>query len=196
MEHTIEQLRKAGIAKVNITTNYKSEMIVDHFGSGEKFGVEINYVKEEQPLGTAGSLSLMDCPEGPILVINGDVLTQLDFRAMFDFHRTYNAMMTVGVRKYDISIPYGVIETKDVMITRLVEKPLEEFIVNAGIYLLEPAVHQYISKGCHCDMTDLVNVLIKANHRVISFPIQEYWLDVGRHNDYQKAKIDAQNGKI
>ncbi|MFH1441052.1 MAG: nucleotidyltransferase family protein [Candidatus Omnitrophota bacterium] len=196
MECIVEQLRKSGITKVNISTNYKSEIIVNHFGNGDKFGVEIDYINEDQPLGTAGALGLMAPPDKPVLVINGDILTQLNFCAMFDFHRSYKAMMTVGVKKYEMSIPYGVIETEDVMITGLVEKPLQEFIVNAGIYLIEPSVCQYIPKGSYFNMTDLVNALIKAKHRVISFPIQEYWLDVGHHASYNQAKIDVQNGKV
>lgn len=196
MECVVEQLRKSGITKVNIATNYKSEVIVNHFGKGDKFGVDIDYINEGQPLGTAGALGLMTPQDKPILVINGDILTQLNFCAMFDFHRAYKAIMTVGVKKYEMNIPYGVIETKDVMITGLVEKPLHEFIVNAGIYLIEPDVCQYIPKGSHFDMTDLVNALIEAKQRVISFPIQEYWLDVGHHENYKQAKIDAQNGKV
>lgn len=196
MEHTIEQLKKAGITKVNITTNYKSEMIRSHFGNGDRFGVEIEYINELQPLGTAGALGLFEIPDHPMLIINGDIITQLDFRAMYHFHRSHRAVMTVGVRKYDIKIPYGVIETEDIVIKNLIEKPLQTFIVNAGIYLIEPSVWRFIPKGRRFDMTELVETLIQENQRVISFPIQEYWLDVGHPEDYKQARIDAKNGKV
>jgi len=196
MEHTIAQLRKSGITKVNITTNYKSEVIMNHFGDGNKFGVEINYINEELPLGTAGSLGLMNISDKPILIINGDILTQLDFRAMFDFHQAHQAAMTVGVRKIEMKIPYGVVETDDVVITEFVEKPQQTFLANAGIYLLDPMVCQYIPRGRCFDMTELVELLIKTTHRVISFPIQEYWLDIGEHDHYKKAKNDVKSGKF
>ncbi|MDO8505862.1 MAG: nucleotidyltransferase family protein [bacterium] len=196
MERTIEQLRDAGITKVHITTHYKSEVIVNHFGDGNSLGVAINYITEKLPLGTAGALSLMEKPDKPFLVINGDIVTQLDFRALFDFHREHDAMMTVGVRIYEFQIPYGVVETNDVFITRLVEKPLQTFTVNAGIYLLSPDVHDYIPANTAFHMTDLIARLMKEGKRVVSFPIQEYWLDVGEHADYKKANEDAKNGRL
>ncbi|MDD3296579.1 MAG: nucleotidyltransferase family protein [Candidatus Omnitrophica bacterium] len=196
MERTIERLRECGIKKVHISTHYKPEAITNHFGNGNNFGVDIGYINEDQPLGTAGALSLMESPHGPTLVINGDVLTQLDFRAMHDFHNSHKAVMTVGVRKCDLEVPYGVIETNNVDIVNLVEKPIQTFLVNAGIYLLEPIAYKYIPKNHNFDMTELVEALIEAGQRVISFPIQEYWLDIGHPEHYQKAKEDVKNGKI
>ncbi len=196
MEHTIEHLKNAGIRKVNISTHYKSEMIVNHFGNGDRFGVDIEYINEKEPLGTAGALSLMTKPDKPVLIINGDILTRLDFRAMFDFHKNHEAVMTVGVRKYDLEIPFGVVETDDILIKALVEKPQQAFIVNAGIYLLEPEAYDYIPKRQRFDMPELVRCLINAAQRVICFPIQEYWLDVGQSRDYRKAKRDVVAGKI
>lgn len=196
MERTIEQLRRAGITKINIATHYKSEVIAQHFGNGEDFNVEINYINEDEPLGTAGALGLMEVADGPVLVINGDILTQLDFRAMYDFHSFHNAIMTVGVRKCEFEVPYGVIEINDVSVKNIVEKPVQTFIVNAGIYLLEPVAYQYIPKKQHFNMTDLVSCLIKANRKVICFPIQEYWLDIGHPMQYQQAKEDVKNGIV
>jgi len=196
MERTIEQLRKCGIKEVHIATNYKSEAITNHFGNGNDFGVEIKYTTEDQPLGTAGALGLVSIPDSPTLVINGDVLTQLDFRAMHDFHRSHQAVMTVGVRKCDFEVPYGVIETRDVEIVNLAEKPMQTFLVNAGIYLLEPKAYEYILTGRQFDMTELVEILIKKKQRVISFPIQEYWLDVGHPVNYRQAEEDIKNGRI
>ncbi len=190
MEHTIEHLKNSGIRKVNISTNYKADVIVNHFGDGNKFGVDIGYINESEPLGTAGALSLMEKPTGPVLIINGDVLTQLDFRTMLDFHQSHSAMMTVGVRKYDLEIPYGVVESDDILIKDLVEKPQQAFMVNAGVYLLEPQAFEYIPRGKRFDMPDLVRCLIDATRRVICFPIQEYWIDVGKPADYQKVQKD------
>ena len=197
MERIIGQLRKSGIKKVDITTNYKSDVIKNYFGNGASFGVDINYIDEDQPLGTAGSLGLLESPQQPILVINGDVLTQLNFRAMYDFHKAHDAVMTVGVRKCEFKVPYGVVELNhDVEITEILEKPIQTFIVNAGIYLLEPNVFKYIPPGQPYQMPDLVDRLIKEKQKVISFPIQEYWLDIGHPEDYKQAKEDASHGKI
>ena len=196
MERIIKQLRKSGIMQVDITTSYKADVITSHFGDGNDFGVKINYIHEPLPLGTAGALSLMDIPDKPTLIINGDVLTQLDFRAMYEFHRSHEAIMTVGVRKCEFKVPYGVVEIRDVEIKSIIEKPIQTFIVNAGIYLLEPIAYRYIPSGKQYHMTELLNRLVQENHRVISFPIQEYWLDIGHPEDYKQAEVDVQNGKI
>jgi dTDP-glucose pyrophosphorylase/CBS domain-containing protein len=196
MERIIEQLRAAGIRHVSVTTHYKPETIVEHLGDGRRFGVQINYVNEVQPLGTAGALGLMETSKEPLLVINGDIVTQLNFRAMFDFHREHRADMTVGVRKYEFQVPYGVVEAEGVEISRLVEKPSLGFFINAGIYLLEPITHRYIPNGRRFDMTDLIECLLADGRKVVSFPIREYWLDIGQHTDYEQAQDDLRNGRI
>jgi NDP-sugar pyrophosphorylase family protein len=193
MELMINQMREVGIRTVNITTHYLPEKIMDYFGDGQTFGVDINYINENQPLGTAGALSLMDSPQEPLLVINGDILTGVDFRTMFTYHQEHQADLTVGVRQYDIKIPYGVLECDGPIVLGLREKPVYNFFVNAGIYLLQPEVHQYIPTGQRFDMTDLIEHLITTHHKVISFPIVEYWLDIGQHSDYQKAQNDIEN---
>lgn len=191
LEIIIDQLRSVGISRVNITTHHKSEKIRSHFGNGENFGVQLNYVSENKPLGTAGALGLLDVPQETLLVINGDVLTQVDFKAMFQYHREHAADLTVGVRSFDLKVPYGVIECEGSMVTDLKEKPLMHFLVNAGIYLLEPSVHQYIPSGDHFNMTDLIQKLLEEKRIVVSFPIHEYWLDIGGHADYNKAQEEA-----
>jgi len=196
VERIIEQLRDVGITKVQISTHYKSEVIKNYFGDGRNRGVDISYIDENQPLGTAGALGLIPMPSSTNLVINGDILTQLDFRAMYDFHKTHNAIMTMGLRKCEFKVPYGVVGTEDIKVTQLVEKPVQSFLVNAGIYLLEPAVFQYIPKNKYFDMTDLIGQLLKNKQHVISFPIQEYWLDVGLHEDYKRAIKDIELGKV
>jgi dTDP-glucose pyrophosphorylase len=188
MEHIINQLHTAGIRQVNVTTHYKPEKIVEHFGDGKRFGLDINYVNEDRPLGTAGALGLMDPWDSTLLVINGDILTRLNFQAMLAFHRENKAVMTVGVRSYETRIPYGVVELQGVDITALVEKPLYKAFVNAGVYLLEPEVYRFIPRQERIDMTDVINRLLEQKSRVVSFPISEYWQDVGQHDEYQKAQ--------
>jgi len=193
MEHTIRQLRDSGIFNVKITTHYKAEKITSHFGNGEAFGVNIDYVSEDKPLGTAGALSLLKEMDEPQLVINGDILTNVDFRAMHEFHRKNSADLTVGVRRYDFKIPFGVVESDGTRILEIQEKPEINFLVNAGIYLLEPSVHPYIPRDARFDMTDLVHKLLEEKKVVVNFPIVEYWLDIGHPEDYEKAHNDIRD---
>jgi dTDP-glucose pyrophosphorylase len=196
MERTIGQLKKANIDNICITTHHKPEVITDYFGDGSEFGVNIGYVNEDTPLGTAGALGLLESAQHTSLVINGDIMTQLDFRSMLDFHHSHDAIMTVGIRKFGFEIPYGVVETEGVNITSLVEKPTKSVFVNAGVYLLEPAAFQQIPSGVHFDMTDLIQSLLDEGGRVIAFPIQEYWLDIGQPDDYEQAIKDVESGKV
>lgn len=196
MELIIEQLRQAGIHQVNVTTHHMAAKIVEHFGDGSRFGVKLNYVTEDLPLGTAGALGTMDVSQEPLLVINGDVLTQVDFRTMLAYHREHGADLTVAVRQYDLQVPYGVVECEGHRVCRVREKPLLRFLVNAGIYLLEPSVRGHIPNGRPFDMTDLIQELVDEGRPVVSFPIVEYWLDVGQHADYQKAQDDMRAGRL
>lgn len=191
MEIVIQQLRDAGIRRVNVTTHHKPEKITEYFGDGSSFGVELAYVTEDSPLGTAGALGLMKSPEETILVINGDILTQVDFRAMLAFHREHDCDLTMAVRQYDIQVPFGVVECQGASVIRLTEKPLLNLFVNAGIYLLEPVVYQYFPNGSRFDMTDLIQRLLEEGRRVISFPVREYWLDIGLPDDYQRAQHEV-----
>jgi dTDP-glucose pyrophosphorylase/CBS domain-containing protein len=194
LELTIDQLRRAGIKNVNVTTHYLPEAISDHFGTGETFGVRLNYLQEEHPLGTAGGIKLLKQFDATMLVINGDILTGAPFGAMLDYHRAYRADLTVGVRKYEVQVPFGVVDCEDVHVKGLQEKPSLSFFINAGTYLIEPSVRDFIPTGQRFDMTELINKLIEAGRIVVSFPIMEYWLDMGRHEDYAKAQQDVRNG--
>ncbi len=196
MERVVEQLREAGVRQVNVTTHYKAEKIVEHFGDGESFGIKLNYVNEDQPLGTAGALGLMPAPDGVLLVINGDILTQVNFRAMLAFHKEHQATITVAVRRYEMQVPYGVVECEGSRVCAVREKPEMRFFVNAGIYMLDPGVYPFIPNGQHLNMTDLIQVVLKAGKQVVSFPIREYWIDIGRQSDYLKAQEDVQNGRL
>jgi len=192
LERTIEQLRLAGIRRVNVTTHYLPEKITEHFGDGADFGVDLKYVSEDTPLGTAGALGLMDTPSEPILVLNGDVLTRVNYRNLLDYHREHQADLTVAVRRFALEVPYGVIECEGERVVSVKEKPTVNFLVNAGIYLLEPAVYDFIQNGQHCDMPELIQRLVAAGRTVCSFLIHEYWLDIGKHDDYLRAQQDVE----
>jgi dTDP-glucose pyrophosphorylase len=189
LERIIQQLQRSGIRQVNLSTFYKGRQIENHFKDGKKFGVGIKYVQEDEPLGTAGALSLVDS-KGPLLVVNGDIVTNVDFRAMLEFHNDHRADLTVGVRSYEFKVPYGVVESNGVKIVGISEKPTIHNFINAGIYLLSVNACKLIPKGKHCDMTDLIALLLSKQRMVISFPIREYWLDIGQIDDYQRAQQD------
>jgi NDP-sugar pyrophosphorylase family protein len=196
LETIVKQLREAGIQRVNLITNYKEEVIAQHFADGRDFGVDIRYVNEDKPLGTAGGLRLLEETNEPLLVMNGDIVTRVDFRAMLDFHTENEADMTVALRRYEFPVPYGVVETDGVVITGISEKPVLRHFVSAGIYLLNPGLRRFIPDGRSYDMPDLVNRLVSEGHRIVGFPVREYWLDIGRHEDYERAQKDARSGWI
>lgn len=196
MEHILEQMRQSGIERVNVTTHYLSEKIEAHFGDGSAFGVRLNYVTEDRPLGTAGGLGLFPPPKETLLVINGDILTNVDFRTMLAFHHEHNAALTVGVRPHLYTVPYGVVDTDGAEVRGIREKPEIQFLTNAGIYLLEPFVYDYIPNGERFDMPELIQALIENGQRVVSFPIIEYWLDIGQHADYERAQSDVKDGRL
>jgi len=191
LELTVDKLRDAGIRRVNVTTHFQPEKIVGHFGDGAKFGVEVEYVQEDRPMGTAGALGLMPRRDQRLLVINGDILTHVDFRAMIAFHEEHHADLTMAVRRYEFQVPYGVVESEGSEVRTLREKPQMSVFVNAGMYLLEPSVYDFIESDVRLDMTDLIERLIGAGRRVVSFPVREYWLDIGQHADYVRANEDV-----
>lgn len=196
IERVVEQLRDAGIREVNISTHYLPEKIVEHFGDGRRFGVEVRYVTEERPLGTAGALGLLEDDDAPVLMLNGDVLTAVDFAALFDYHREHSAAVTVGVRKYELVVPYGVVRHDGPELIGIEEKPKYEFFVNAGIYLVAPEAMRLVPRAQRFDMPDLIRQLIDRGSRVVSFPIHEYWMDIGQLEDYQRAQEDVRSGQI
>ncbi len=187
LEMVVERLGRSGIKDIQVATHFKPEVIVDHFGDGKSFGVNINYVHEETPLGTAGALSLITRPTTDILVINGDILTQLAFEKMHCFHRQQLAQMTMAVRSYEHVVPFGVVEIENTRIIGLVEKPSQSWLVNAGIYILSPEIFDHVVPRERLDMPDLVGRMLRNGNRVASFPIREKWIDIGRHSDYEMA---------
>jgi len=153
-------------------------------------------LREDSPLGTAGALGLMPPPSEPILVINGDILTDLDFRSMYCYHDKLKAKLTIAVRRYQVQVPYGVVDSDGASVVGIREKPELGFFVNAGIYLMEPEVYHLIPSNSFFNMTDLIEKLISDGEKVGSFPLREYWLDIGQRADYDKAQSDANNGKL
>jgi dTDP-glucose pyrophosphorylase len=196
LEHLVSRLRAAGIQHVSISTHYLAETIVEHFHDGKDFGVHIEYVDEDRPMGTAGALAKASLGDIPLLVVNGDILTSIDFRAMLEFHREHSADMTIAVQQYDVRIPYGVISTEGIDAVRIVEKPSFRHFVSAGIYMIQPSVCEMIPRNRAYDMPDLINNLIAEQRRVICFPIREYWLDVGQREEYERASTDAARGVV
>lgn len=189
LEHVVEQLASAGFVHFLFTVNYLAEKIEDHFGDGSRWGVEIGYLRERAPLGTAGALGLL--PKGlehPVLVMNGDVLTKVNFAALLDFHREEKGLATVCVKRHEIQVPYGVVELEGRRLHGFVEKPTQRFLVNAGLYVLEPAALKLLPRGRRCDMPELLTrVRSKKPRGVACFPIEEYWLDIGEPKEFQRA---------
>jgi dTDP-glucose pyrophosphorylase/CBS domain-containing protein len=194
LEHIVDQLKAAGIRRVSVTTHYRPEKIVDHFGDGRRFGLDIDYVNEQQPLGTAGGLGLLPPWESTLLVVNGDILTRVNYQSMLAFHRETGATMSVAVRQYQVPVPYGVVTTDGVQIRSISEKPTIQFFTNAGVYLLDPVVHQHVAARQRLDMPELITRLIAGGERVVSFPVNEYWLDIGQREDYEQAQVDMNDG--
>lgn len=194
LQTIIENFANHGFENIIISLNYKSQMIRDYFKDGSEFGVHIEYIQENKKLGTAGALSLLtQNPNEPFFVMNGDLLTNVNFADLLDYHTFSNSIATMCVREYQYQIPYGVIETNNELITSIEEKPINKFFVNAGIYLLHPEVLNYVPKDEFYDMPTLFNKLINEEKKVVSFPIHEYWLDIGQHHDFAKANEEYFN---
>lgn len=192
LEHLLEQMAGSGFRRFTITVNYLAEQIRRHFGDGSRWGVEITYVQEPRPLGTAGALSLVKDPgTDPLIVLNGDILTKVDFPALLEFHRAEKGLATLCVKNHEIQVPYGVVEQSRRRLSRLVEKPTHRFLVNAGIYVVEPKVLPWLPKGAPCDMPDFLDLVRRRRKGAVAcFPIQEYWLDIGGPQEFKRAVKD------
>ncbi len=187
LETIIESFLEHGFHKFLISVNFQSEMIEKFFQDGRKWGVSIEYLREKEALGTAGSLSLLNEPlEHPLIVMNGDLLTKLNFRSLLEFHEDHDVPITMCVREYDFQVPYGVVKLDGSYATALEEKPIHKFFVNAGIYVISPDVLPSIPKNEFHNMTDVISPLLKQK-KVVSFPIHEYWIDIGKIEDFQQA---------
>lgn len=191
LETIIKNFAAHGFVNITISLNYKGDMIKEYFKDGSDFGVNIDYVEENIRLGTAGALSLLhQQPNEPFFVMNGDLLTDVNFSNLLDFHCFGNSIATMCVREYEYQIPYGVIEIENGNISSIEEKPIKKFFVNAGIYVLSPNVFENIPQNEFFDMPTLFNILIEKQKKVLSFPIHEYWLDIGRISDFEQAQSE------
>lgn len=187
----LDQFVASGFTKFYISVNYRADMVEDYFGDGSKHGVEIRYLREKAQLGTAGAVGLIEEKlDAPIFVMNGDLLTKVDFPGMLDFHREQDARATMAVRRFEFQVPYGVVNVENRRITGLEEKPTHKFFVNAGIYVLDPDVAGAIPKDEYLDMPSLFVRLMDRGESTAAFPIHEYWMDIGRKQDFDQANFD------
>ncbi|MDA9006520.1 nucleotidyltransferase family protein [Litoricola sp.] len=193
LETILGQFIDSGFHNFYISTHYKADMVRAHFGDGGQWGGHIEYVHEEQPLGTAGAIGLLprDIPDLPIILMNGDLLTKVNFEHLLKFHNEQGGIATMCVREYDFHVPYGVIESEGHKIQSIVEKPVYSFFVNAGIYVLSPKIIQKVDGTHYLDMPQLLEEQLQLGEQINMFPIHEYWLDIGRMEDYENAQSDV-----
>jgi len=193
LQTIVEKFVSYGFVNIIMCVGYKSNIIQDFFEDGSKFGAKIEYVLEDKRMGTAGALTLLidaQKPQEPFFVMNGDLLTNVNFENMLDFHISHNAKATMCVREYDFQVPYGVVNIENGKIASIVEKPTHKFFVSAGIYMLDSSCVGMIPEDEFYDMPTLFEEMIKNEDNTISFPIREYWLDIGRIDEYEKANIE------
>lgn len=195
IEHTIKSLVSCGFHDLYLAVNYHADIIEDYCGDGSQWGVKIKYIREKKYLGTAGSLSLIrDVLIEPVLVMNGDLLTGIDYTKLMHFHLQGQYELTVGVKPYKIQVPYGIVQVAGHQVSRLEEKPVIPFLTNAGIYVLNPEIVPVIPDNQYFDMPQLIQKIITTNGTVGAFPFHEYWQDIGRPKDYEQAGEDLSNG--
>lgn len=191
LETIISNFKKYGFTNIILCVSYKAEQIISYFGNGTKFGVNIAYIHENKRMGTAGALSLIkEGLDEDFFVMNGDLLTNMNFGNMMDYHTRNSASATMGVREYEFQVPYGVVNVDGVDIKNIEEKPTYNFFVSGGIYILNPKVLKFIPKDTFFDMPTLFDRVIEERLKCVSFPIREYWLDVGRMEEFKKANVE------
>jgi dTDP-glucose pyrophosphorylase len=191
LETIMRSFADQGFRQFHIAVNYKAEQIEAHFGDGSELGVEIRYLREQERLGTAGALSLLpELPGQPLVVTNADLLTKEDFGVMVDRHVEAGAEATMAVRDYEMQVPFGVVRERDGRIEAIEEKPMQRFVVNAGMYVLSPEAVALVPRGRYYDMPTLFQQLVDAGRTTRCHPIAGYWLDIGRMGDYERANHD------
>ena len=198
IEYNIDRLAQVGIKNIHLSINYLGEQLENYFGDGSTKNLNIKYIKETKPMGTVGSVLLAEKLEHEdVLIMNSDLLTNIDFA---DFYKTFKASdadMAVAATSYNVDIPYAILETDDAQRVRsLKEKPRYTYFSNAGIYLLKKSVLDFIPKDSYFDITDLMDKILAMDRKLITFPINGYWLDIGKHEDYKKAQEDIKHLKL
>lgn len=191
LEQIIGVFADQGFWRISISVNYRAEMVRDHFGDGSAFGVEIDYIEEEQAMGTAGALSLLaEKPDAPFIVMNGDLLVALQFSELLAFHKEKGATGTMVVRDFQYQVPYGVVRSDNGLMTGIEEKPVERYFVNGGIYVLSPKALDHLIPGQPLDMPDLLMQITGAGDKVGVYPLRDYWRDIGRIDDLEAARSE------
>ena len=192
LETVLTQFAKTGFHNFYISIHYKGDMIQKYFGDGKKWDVNIRYLHEQEPLGTAGALGFLpqSLPDSKIIVMNGDLITSLDLKHILRFHSEEGGVATLCVREYDFQVPYGVVEVKENRAQSIQEKPIHSFFVNAGMYVLNSTLVKNIEKNCYLDMPKFLEQQIVKGDRISVFPVHEYWIDIGCAEEYERAKKD------
>lgn len=191
LETTLENFVEQGFGQFYISINYKAAMIKEYFGDGSRWGIKIDYLFEKEQLGTAGALGLLPFkPNHSIILMNGDILTKISFGQVLDFHWKNQSDATICIKEQQSQIPYGVVTVAQNKLQEIEEKPIQRFFINAGLYVLNPDVLDYIPSGARCDIPDLFKILLKNGKAITAFPIREYWIDIGRFDDYERANTE------
>ena len=191
LEVILESFIEYGFRRFYFSVNYRKEQIQDYFHDGSHWGVAIEYLEETEKLGTAGSLAMLSDTGGlPFFVMNGDLLTRINFHRILDFHNKHKARATLCVRRVEQTIPFGVVAMDDHRLLEIEEKPVRKYFVNAGIYLLEPTVLPLIPAKTRFDMPDLFRKIVEKGDETVAFPFVDYWLDIGRMGDFRQACQD------
>lgn len=198
IEYNIKRLAKVGVKNIFLSINYLGEQLIEYFGNGSNEGLNIRYVKENKPLGTIGSILLVDSFEhDDIIVMNSDLLTNIDFADFYNLFKAKDADMAVATTSYQVDIPYAILEVNAFnQVKSLKEKPRYTYYSNAGIYILKKSILSMIPKDTFFDSTDLMDKLIEMNLKLITYPINGYWLDIGKHEDFAKAQEDIKHIKL
>jgi NDP-mannose synthase len=187
LEIVIRQLARHGIHDITLAVGYLAELLMAYCGNGEKFGVQLSYSREEQPLGTAGPISLIPNLDETFLVMNGDLLTTIDYSAMWQYHKMRGAIATLASYRREVKIDLGVVESEDGWVKDYIEKPTYHYMVSTGIYIFEPRVLEFMERGQRLDLPELVRRLMHVGEKVNIYNFNGYWLDIGRHDDYESA---------
>lgn len=191
LQTILESFLRHGYSRFFISVHYQAQKIKDYFGDGSRFGAEIRYIEEDRPLGTAGALGLVrDAVIEPIVVANGDLLTNVDYDELLNYHRSQRADVTLCVREYRVQVPYGTVDLAGRLVARITEKPELRFMVNAAVYVLSPEALQEIDQGEPIDMPTLIDRVVDSGGKVVAFPMHEYWLDVGQKAEFAQANAD------
>jgi len=190
LERVIDGMVRAGFHNFFISLHYKADIVRDFFGDGERWGITIKYVYENNPMGTAGALSLLPDlgSKLPIIVVNGDLLTKVNYEGLIEFHDEHGGEATICIKEYDFQVPYGVVNGEGPLVTGILEKPIQQFNVNAGIYVLDIGLLEQIQGMGYLDMPQFIESILEKKKKVYMFPIHEYWLDIGELKEFNRAQ--------